>query len=127
LELPQGPGVQVMQVPLDEQIWPMVPQLVPEARLPVSLHTGAPVEQSVCAVLQGPLPVQLAPWGQATQLPLGSQTCPVPQLVPGDLLDESLHVGVLPEQSCVPFLQGPLPKQAAPCWHAAHMPVAPQS
>jgi hypothetical protein len=60
--------------PPPPQNW-FTPQLVPSATLPLSVQTGAPLVQTVAAVLHGPVvDVQEAPAVQATQVPAPSQT-----------------------------------------------------
>lgn len=81
-----------------------VPQEVPLATFPDSVHTGAPVPHAVAPVLHGlPVTAQLAPDWQAMQLPVELQTSPDPQLVPATTgVALSLQTGVPVEQSCVP-------------------------
>jgi hypothetical protein len=118
------PFAQVMHVPFEEQISPD-PQLVPAGRSLVSMHCGEPLEQLICACLQGPLAAQLAPWLQATQLPLPSQTSPLPHEVPGGLFVESMHAGALPSHCSTPSVHVSLDTHEAP-WEQTAQPEASQ-
>ena len=89
------------------------------------MHWGEPVEQSTWPCWQGPLVVQLAPWLQATQLPLPSQTSPLPHEVPACLFVESMHAGALPPHCWTAFTQGLLDTHEAP-WEQAAQPEASQ-
>jgi hypothetical protein len=73
--------VHALQTP-PPQNW-FTPQLVPSVTLPLSVQTGAPLEQTFAAVWHELVEVQVAPAVQATQVPAPSQTSLVPQLVPG--------------------------------------------
>jgi len=98
-------GVHAEQVPLKQTRF--VPQPVPlDIALPVSLQTGAPVPHAIVPVWQGLAGTQLSPLWHATQLPVVSQTMPVPHEVPGALLPLSLHTCVPVEHENVPTLQG---------------------
>jgi hypothetical protein len=66
-------------------VWPTA-QLAPLGWLPVSVHAGAPDEQTMAAVWQGLADAQVAPWVQEVQVPAGEHTWSVPQLVPGAML-----------------------------------------
>jgi hypothetical protein len=110
------------------------PQLAPLARLvPVSVHTGVPVRQSVVPVWQAlPAGVQLAPATQALQTP-PPHTRPVPQEAPSATL-VPLSVQVAPDapHTRVPTWQGLLATQLPPPTHGAqaplrHVPPTPQA
>jgi hypothetical protein len=116
------PAVQATHTPVLHTMF--VPHIVPLATLPVSVHTGAPLVQTVAAVRQGlPLTVQLAPAVQETQLPEALQTLFVPQLVPAATsVVLSLQTGVPVEQESVPWWQAFVGTQAAPSWQVPHVP-----
>lgn len=89
-----------------------------------STQTGAPVEQSIDAlVMQAPLGVQAAPWvhwthdaAEPSQTPAAPDT--VVHAVPAAFGAPSLHAGPPPEQSMVALLMhGPLGVHDAPCVH----------
>jgi hypothetical protein len=88
-----APATQVTQSPL-LQIFP-APQSVPCDALPISVHTGLPVEQEILASRQGLLgTVQDAPSLHATHAP-EEQTLPAPQGVPSDwFVPVSVHWAV---------------------------------
>jgi hypothetical protein len=68
------PGKHALQNP-PPQNW-FVPQFVPSGRLPLSVQTGAPLVQTIAAVLHAGSVVDghVAPAVQATQVPALSQT-----------------------------------------------------
>jgi hypothetical protein len=124
--LHEAPWTQLTHAPEPLQT-SFAPQVVPGASVVVPLHWGAPLEQSIWASMQGPPPeAQLAPWLQGTQLPLPSQTSPLPHEVPGDLFDEAMHAGALPPHSSTPSAQTLLDTHGAPCVQLAQ-PVASQT
>lgn len=64
------------------------------------------------------------PAAQLVHAPVGSQTCPEPQLVPGVLFPPSMHRSAPVEQSVTPFLHTPvLVPQLLPALHAMQAPV----
>src|SRR4029079_18755671 len=70
----------------------LVPHEVPFALLPVSVHTEAPLVQTVAAVLHGFVVVQAAPAMQGTHVPL-LHTMFVPQAMPfACAVPVSMHV-----------------------------------
>jgi hypothetical protein len=71
----------------------LVPHDVPFALLPVSVHTEAPVVQTVVAFLHGFVVVQAVPAVQATHAP-ALQTMLMPQTMPfACAVPVSVHVG----------------------------------
>jgi hypothetical protein len=73
--------VHALQTP-PPQNW-FVPQPVPSGTLPLSVQTGAPLVQTIAAVLHRLVgDGHVAPAVQATHVPAPSHTWPVPQLVP---------------------------------------------
>ncbi len=97
------PAAHAMQPPVPLHTWP-APQFVPAAVLPLSRHTVLPVAQSVRPVRQGApgFEVQTLFATHAPQVPLESQTCPEPHIVPGALLLPST-------QRCAPVLHSVMP------------------
>ncbi len=89
------PSTHVMHVPEDPQI-SFIPQLVPAWSVPVSLQTGAPVEQSIVAVLHAALGGQVAPWLHATHVPIPSHTWFMPQDVPAATFVDSTQEAMAP-------------------------------
>jgi hypothetical protein len=88
-----APWVQAVQTPVGEQTR-FVPQLVPAAAKVRSVHTGRPLlHSSVAVAAQGFVEVQVAPWVQAVQTPVGEQTRSVPQPVPAAAKVRSVHTG----------------------------------
>jgi hypothetical protein len=86
-----APAVHDTQVPEPLHTW-FVPQVVPAAVLPPSMHVIAPVEHVVVPTLQAVgLPVHDWLAVHATHMP-PLQTMLVPQLTPGALLLPSTHV-----------------------------------
>jgi len=86
-----APAWHVMHVPFWQTL--LVPHEVPFALLPVSVHTEAPVVQTVAAVLHGFAVVQAVPAVQAAHVPL-LQTMLVPQAMPfACAVPVSMHVG----------------------------------
>jgi hypothetical protein len=116
------PAVHETQLPSLQTMF--VPQEVPLVKFPDSVQTGTPVPQAIAPVRHGlPLTVQLAPAWHDTQLPLLLQTLSVPQLVPAATsVVLSVHTGVPVEHESVPWWQGLVGTQAAPCWQAVHWP-----
>lgn len=83
-----------------------------------------PVVQAMEPLKQGFGGVQALPAAQLAHAPLGSQTWPEPQLVPGALFPPSMHRSAPVEQSVTPFLQTPvLVPQLLPALHAMHAPA----
>jgi hypothetical protein len=117
-----APAVQATQLPLLQTM--LVPQEVPFAVFPESVHTGAPVLHAVVPVWQGlPVTAQLAPVWQATQAPVLLQTLFVPQTVPAEtVVPWSLQTGVPVEQTSVPWWHPFVGTQAAPFWQSPHCP-----
>ena len=97
-----SPAVQATHAPALQTRF--VPQDVPLATFPDSVHTGAPVVHTVVPVRHGlPVTAQLAPDWQAMQLPVELQTSPVPQLVPAETsVALSLQTGAPVAQAWVP-------------------------
>lgn len=120
-------AMQLMQLPLLEQTW-LVPQLVPAARLPESMHVWAPVAHEVTPVLHPGfgLVVQDAPATQARQLPMPLQTRSGPQPAPAATFAPSTQRVTPVEQSMEPLLHGApgLLVQVAPCTHMPQKPLA---
>jgi hypothetical protein len=119
------PSTHVMHAPVEEQT-SFIPQLVPGWSVPVSLQTGAPVEQSIFAVLQAALGGQVASWLQATHVPMPSHTWFMPQDVPAALFVDSTHEAITPSHFCAPSLQGLVTMHGAPSVHATQAPATPQ-
>ena len=91
------------------------PQFVPLGALPLSVHTGAPEEQTMAAVWQGSVEVQVWPALQEVQAWSGSQTMFVPQLVPAGWKVRSVHTGKPDLQSTFAVAsQGLVDEQSAP-------------
>lgn len=124
LGLQGSPAGQVTQVPTVLQTVP-VPHVVPAVLFAISVHTGAPEEQTVAAVLHGFAEVQ-PPVAHAMQVPVVLQTIPVPHVVPGFLLAISVHTGVPEAQTVAPVLHGFVGVQV-PVAHAMHVPVVLQT
>jgi hypothetical protein len=101
----------------------LVPHAVPlGAGLPVSVHTGRPVEQPVVPRWHVLFGVQVAPTVHAPHAPL-SQTSLVPHVVPlAALFWVSVHTGAPVVQSVVPVWQALAGVHVAPCVHALHAP-----
>jgi hypothetical protein len=120
------PAVQAPHIPDPLQTM-FVPQLVPAALLPASMHVIAPVEQDVMPFLQPAFGfvVQPLPAVHVPHAPEPLQTMFVPQLVPAALLLPSTHVIAPVEQDVVPFLQAAfgLVAQALPAVHATQVPA----
>ena len=115
-----APALHVTQLPPMQTM--LVPQLVPFARLPDSLHTGDPVAHTVVPVLQTLVGWQLEPPAHATHAP-ALHTRSVPQVVPfARLLPVSLHP-IEGEQTVTPAWHGLVGTHAGPAVHATHMPV----
>jgi hypothetical protein len=122
-------GVQVAllvhapQVPLSQTSF--VPHDVPLATLvPVSVHTGAPVEQEVVPVWHALVGVHDAPDEHAPQVPL-SQNSPVPQEVPlVTFVPVSVHTGAPVVHDVVPVWHSLVGVHDAPVVHALHDPLS---
>jgi hypothetical protein len=116
------PGTHATQLP-DEQTSPRPhPGAVPSGACPVTSQIGPPVEQEMAPSAQGTDGVQTCPSEQATHAPAPSQTCAVPQLVPGDTgVGDAWHTGP-PLQDSVPSRQAFGGTQAVPSAHGAHAP-----
>jgi hypothetical protein len=103
-------GVQAPQVPpLQNIVEPVAgPQLVPSATLvPRSVHTGAPLEQTIAPLWQALLGLQAVPAVHAAQAALLLQTIPVPHMLPtGLLVVLSTHTDVPVAHEVTPTLQG---------------------
>jgi hypothetical protein len=67
--------------------------------------------------------VQASPLWHATQVPLLSQTKPVPHVLPGALLPLSAQTCTPVEQENAPVLQGLVGWQAPLAAHVTHCPV----
>lgn len=87
-----APATHGTQAPLASHTPPA--QAVPTGALPVSLHEGAPVLQSIDATRHAVAEVQLAPALQPPQWPAASQNIPEPHGVPAEVVPVSLHTGV---------------------------------
>jgi len=96
------PALHALHSPLLQTI--PVPQALPLAALPLSIHTACPVLHEVCPTRQGaPTTSQVAPALQATQTPWW-QTLSVPHFVPSSRgVVASVHKGVPPAQDRVPW------------------------
>ncbi len=92
VEVQVAPSVQLMQAPAGEHTCP-VPQAVPGALKVRSVHRPPVLHSMVAVASHGFVEVQVAPWLQAPQTPVGEQTRFVPQLVPGALKVLSVHTG----------------------------------
>jgi hypothetical protein len=102
-----------------------VPHDVPSGAFPDSKHTGAPVLQTVMPVRQGfPGIAQVDPAAQVAQVPVASQTIPLPQTVPtGRFIAVSVHVAAAPVHASAPLWHGFVGAQAPPAAQAAHTPA----
>ena len=100
-----APSVQATQAPSELQTR-LVPQLVPVAFGALLAHVCTPVLQDVVPVKHGlGLVVQAVPAVHAAQAPAPLQTWFVPQLVPADLLPESMHCWLPVVQEVTPVRQ----------------------
>jgi hypothetical protein len=104
----------------------LVPQVVPAAVLPLSMHLGAPDEQSVTPVLHGApgLVLQALPDSQVTHWPLPLHTMLGPHATPEAALSPSMQPDAEP-QATTPSLQG-LPgfvEQTVPAAQLVHAPA----
>jgi len=115
-----APTVHGPHVPLS-QTW-LVPQELPLGRLPVEVHTGSPVEQSVWPDRHGLVGEHVAPCVHAPHVPLW-QTSLVPHDVPLETLPVGLQTGKPVEQSVVPVWQGLPVEHAVPALHAPQTPL----
>jgi hypothetical protein len=114
------PALQVAQAPLLHTMF--VPQVVPFARGPDSMHTGEPVAHDVVPALHALAGWQLEPAAHDTQVP-ALQTLSVPQEAP---LASALPVSVqamLGEQTVMPAWQGFAGTQIEPAEHVAQLPA----
>jgi len=111
----QAPPLQTVPAPHD----------VPSGAFPDSKHTGTPVLQTVMPVRQGfPGMAQFDPTAQGAQVPVASQTMPLPQTVPtGRSIAVSEHVAVPPMHPSAPLWHGFVGAQAPPAAQAAHTPA----
>ncbi len=119
------PATHAPQKPLPSHTWP-APQLRPAVRLAPSTQVGEPVvHEMVPARHADGLPEQVAPAWQATQAPVPLQTWPVPQVVPAEVLPESMQRWVPVLQSVMPDLHGApgLVLQLTPAVHARQLPL----
>jgi hypothetical protein len=95
----------------------LAPQAVPFARLvPVSVHDGVPLEQSVVPVWHALVGVHEAPCVHALHIPL-PQTLPVPQDVPFATSPVGVQTGVPFEQSMAPVRHGTEGEHGVPVVH----------
>jgi hypothetical protein len=117
--------VHAPHVPVLEHTWPE-PHAVPAGRLPVSVHTGAPVEQSIAAVWHGFVDVHGAPAVHATQLPAPLHT-PPGHAVPADALPVVPHTGTPVAQPIAPWVHGLPVEQDIPLVHAPQLPALEQT
>lgn len=104
---------------------PAVVHGVPFKTVPVSVHTGAPVSQTIAAIVQvgSVADVQAAPAAQ-THAPVASQTWPMPHELPVGSRPDSAQTGVpLLQEEVVPLRQTIPGSHAAPTVHT-HAPVA---
>jgi len=103
-----------------------VPHVVPAAVLPLSMHLGAPDEQSVTPVLHGApgLVLQALPASQVTHWPLPLHTMLGPQAMPEAALSPSMQPDAEP-QATTPSLQGlpGLVEQTVPAAQLVHAPA----
>jgi hypothetical protein len=123
------PSTQVTHAPALLHTMPVVPageQLVPGGRLPVSVHTENPVEQTVAAVLQMLPGWQVTPAAQVTHIaPRQTAFAPHTVAVPsGSDTPVSVQIGTPVSQARVPLWQGFAGGQLPPPAHAAHAPSA---
>jgi hypothetical protein len=120
------PAVQAPHTPAPLQTM-FVPQLVPAALLPASMHVIEPVEHDVIPFLQAAFGfvVQPLPGVHVPHAPEPLQTMFVPQLVPAALLLPSTHVNEPVEQDVVPFLHAAFGfvAQELPAVHAMQVPA----
>lgn len=122
------PGTQAAPTAQPTQVPPLhtwfVPQVVPSASGPVSVHTGAPVVQEMAPEWQGFASVQAAPVVHGTQAPVLLQTRFVPQLVPaGCSVAVAVQTGPVAHEVMVPTAQTfVLGVQDAPTVHPTQAP-----
>src|SRR5262249_54013082 len=125
------PTAQLVQAPPLQAL--STPHAVPSGTAASSRHCGAPVVQSIAPTLQGAFELvwHRAPWAHAMHVPAALQTCPVPQLAPGDLMVPFVQLTGL--QVVTPFAHGSLlVVHVMPAAQAVHAPpmqilLAPQS
>jgi hypothetical protein len=115
---------QPVQFPLGSQA-SRLPQLVPAGAFPVTVQTGVPDEQLICAVRHTG-PAQPAPATQSTQVPVDEQTRLVPQEVPGASIPVSVQTGSPVSQEIWAVWQAGA-GQLIPGAHAWHTPVDEQT
>ncbi len=117
-----APVVQALQVPLSQTSF--VPQTVPlAALLPVSVHTGAPVVQTMVPVWQALVGVHAAPIEHVVHEPF-SQTSPVPHEVPLATFPVTPHTDVPVAQEVSPVWQTLPVEHDTPAVHDAHVPLS---
>ncbi|HVZ87023.1 MAG TPA: hypothetical protein VHG72_08640 [Polyangia bacterium] len=116
-----SPAVHETHLPLPHTL--LVPQDVPSATFPVSVQTGAPVEQAVMPVLHGFTGWQLTPLVHKAHVPL-AHTLLVPQDVPSAVFPVSVQIDTPVEQAVMPVLHGFVGWQLTPLVHKAHVPLA---
>lgn len=101
LTVQEAPAWQAMQLPALLQTLP-VPQAVPaDSAVPVSLHTGAPVEHASVPLWHALDGTQDAPCWQVAHCP-SRQTMPAPHEVPFGWLPLSVHTGAPVVQAMIP-------------------------
>jgi hypothetical protein len=111
-----------VQLPVLEQIM-FVPHDVPAGRLPVSVHTGAPLEHAIDAVWHGLVDVQLAPFVHDTHEPALEHTMLLPHDVPAGTAAPATHTGEPEEQLSEPVWHAVDGVHAMPFTHAPHVPT----
>jgi len=101
-----------------------VPQALPLAALPLSMHTACPVLHEVCPTRQGaPVTSQVAPALQVRHVPWW-QTLSVPHFAPSSRgVPRSVHTGTPPVHESVPWWHALVGTQPAPALQGTHWPT----